>query len=493
VNPRAASGTSRDLPRVLPVLGSTGSDPRALALLSGAQRTRRLLVLRAVLDAVCGAPPGALPAGAADRMLRDWRLLAAADRADPPAAFGGGAAGAGVSGAEARGARRVVHYPLTGAWAERCLQALNRRDLSQAAAHLPHLAALSAAAAVRAGLHFTAEVPVRDGVLALPTLGSYRPPRPTARVTGLVDGDGGRFWLRTDEPARAVEVRRGPDGVWRSAAPGWHPIHALGTPAPRTGEEPDGSRPVLVDDADPYRDEARRTDPYGLSVARRLDAAEHARWRTAWRDAQPWLRLGDGSRAREVAALLDCFVPLADTRGEQYSATLGDSFGALLSSTPRDGLMLAAALVHELQHTKLLSLSRLTVLHTADDTPRHWAPWRPDPRPFDGVFQGAYAHLALADFHLSVARATTDPAQREAAWAAHCRRRQQVEAVLPQLLGSRSLTGHGRTLVSAMAAHHTRLKGAAPPEGHLARAAAYVEVSRMMWRRGRARPDQNGH
>jgi len=88
VNTRAAGGTSRDLPLVLPVLGSTGGDPHALALLSGAQRTRRLLVLRAVLDAVCGAPPGALPAGAADRMLRDWRLLEAADRAGPSAPSG---------------------------------------------------------------------------------------------------------------------------------------------------------------------------------------------------------------------------------------------------------------------------------------------------------------------------------------------------------------------------------------------------------------------
>jgi HEXXH motif-containing protein len=490
VNTRAPGGTSRDLPLVLPVLGSTGSDPRALALLVGAQRTRRLLALRAVLDAVRGAPPGALPAGAADRMLRDWRLLEAADRADPPASFGGGTPT--TFGGEITGARRVVHYPLTGAWAERCLRALNRRDLSQAAAHLPHLAALSAAAAVRAGLRFSAEVPVRDGSLVLPTLGSYHLPRPTARATGLIDGDGSRFWLREQESARAVEVRRGPDGVWRSAAPDWHPIHALEMPAPDQWGGPRHGGLVLVDAADPYRDQARRADPYGADVAHGLDAAEHARWRTAWRDAQPWLRLGDGTRAREVAALLGCFVPLAGSRGEQYSATLGDAFGALLSSTPRDGLLLAAALVHELQHTKLLSLSRLTVLHTADDTPRHWAPWRPDPRPFDGVFQGAYAHLALADFHLSVARATTDPAQREAAWAAHCRRRQQVEAVLPQLLGSRSLTAHGRTLVSAMAAHHTRLKGAEPPEGHLARAAAYVNVSRVMWRRGRARPDQNG-
>ncbi|HEY5836581.1 aKG-HExxH-type peptide beta-hydroxylase [Streptomyces sp.] len=502
------------------VLGGTGSDPHALDLLVAGQRGQRLLTLRALLDAVRGAPAGTLPEGTADRLLRDWRLLEDAERADRAAA------------------RRVVHYPLTGAWAERCLRDLTRPGRApRAAAELPHLAALAASAAARAGLRFTAEVPVRDGVLTLPTLGRYRPPAPTAGATGQarVDGDGNRLWLHLDawsgerspgpagewatghpydpahrrpddrgvpgrdphmkprerpyrwpydhpvgrrpDPPRAVEVRRGPDGVWRSAAPGWRPIQALWT---------EDHRPVLIDDADPYRDEEDRTDPYGLAPADGLDRVEHAGWRTAWRDAQPWLRLGDGTRAREVDALLECVVPLAGSPAAQYSGTLGTAFGALLSSTPRGGLRLAAALVHELQHTKLIALSRLTPLHTADDTPRHWAPWRPDPRPFEGVFQGAYAHLALAEFHLAVALTATAPAVRESAWAAHCRRRAQVEAVLPQLLGSSRLTPQGRTVVTAMTAHHTRLARHVPPDGHLARAAAYVETTRAIWRRQRA-------
>jgi HEXXH motif-containing protein len=471
------------------VLGGTGSDPHALRLLVDDQRVRRLLTLRALLDAVRGAAPGSLPEGAAERLLKDWRLLEAAERADRSAV------------------RRVVHYPLTGSWAARCLRDLTRTGrLPHTAADLPYLGALAASAAARAGLRFSAEVPVRDGVLTLPTLGGYRPPVPTGRTPdrARVDGDGSRLWLHLDawggeqraglpyeypydhrrdrggrRPAlpRAVEVRRGPDGVWRSAAPGWCSVQALWT---------DAGRSVLIDDADPYRDEEDRSDPYGLAPTGRLAPAEHARWRTAWQDAQPWLRLGDGTRAREVDALLECFVPLASSSRAQYSATLGDAFGALLSSTPHGGLKLAAALVHELQHTKLLALSRLTVLHTADDAPRHWAPWRPDPRPFDGVFQGAYAHLALADFHLGVALATGVPARRESAWAAHCRCRQQVEAVLPQLLGSGRLTAQGRALVNAMAARHARLKQHAPPDGHLARATAYVETTRAIWRRRRA-------
>ncbi|MFG1809447.1 aKG-HExxH-type peptide beta-hydroxylase [Streptomyces sp. NPDC049040] len=447
---------------MLRAFGSTGGDARALDQLVAQQRRRRLLTLRALLDAVAEAPPALLPPAAAARVLADWRLLAAAERADPAAAH------------------RVVHYPMTGAWAERALRALTVQDPPQPpAAALAHLGALAAAAAARAGLRFTADVPVRGGLLVLPTLGCCAVGAGCCAVR--VTGDGRRLWLRVPSAGGTagtpVEVRPGPDGIWRSAAAGWRPVRALWAA--------DG-RPVLLDDVDPYRDEERRSNPYGLTVSGALDPGRHARWRTAWQDAGPWTQLGGAGRVQEAAALLGCLVPLAGSPTAHCSATRGEAFGALLSSTPRSGLELAATLVHELQHTKLLALSALTVLHTADDSPRYWAPWRPDPRPFDGLFQGAYAHLALADFHLRVALSGAVPAARDAAWADHCRCRQQVEAALPQLLGSSRLTAQGRTLVTAMAAHHARLKDHAPPDGHLARATAYVETARVIWRRGRA-------
>ncbi|MBM9439765.1 HEXXH motif domain-containing protein [Streptomyces bryophytorum] len=430
-----------------------------MEVLVAQQRRQRLLMLRAVLDAVAEAPAAVLPPAAAGRVLADWRLLAAAERADPEAAH------------------RVVHYPMTGAWAERALRDLTTPGGRPRTATVAYLGATAAAAAARAGLRFTAEVPVRDGLLTLPTLGACTVPAGCTSVG--VTGDGSRLWLHLPPPGgrpRRVEVRRGPDGVWRSAAAGWRPIRALSAA---------GARPVLIDDADPHRDEERRADPYGLTVADALGAGQHARWRTAWDDARPWLDLG-GERAQGVGALLDCFVPLTRSATAHSSATRGDAFGALLSSTPSSGLELATTLVHELQHTRLLALSALTVLHNADDTPRYWAPWRPDPRPFDGLFQGAYAHLGLSDFHLRVALSAASPSVRDAAWADHCRCRQQVEAAMPQLLGCSRLTRQGRILVTAMAEHHRRLKEKRPPEGHLARATAYVETARVIWRRGRA-------
>jgi hypothetical protein len=508
-----ASGTAAPtaLPEeLLSVIGTTGSTPHLLARLTDHERARRLLTLRALLDAVRAAPPGTLPPGTTERVLRDWRLLEAAERADPAAA------------------RRVVHYPHTGAWAERCLRALTRPgQAGRAALELPHLAALAAAASARAGLRFSTELPVRDGMVTLPTLGGYRLPARAGHPTAVtVEGDSGRLRLshgpardladgraygpaytpaRTSayEPApgpphasaagtahtpaasrppapdagpapRTVEVRRGPDGVWRSAAPEWQPLRTVGSGA---------GRPVLIDDTDPYRDEEDCSSPLGLPAADPLDIGQYTPWRANWHDAQRWLRLGDGTRAREAEALLDCFVPLAGLPSAQCSATRGEAFGAVLCSTPRSGLELAATVVHELQHTKLLAVSHLATLHTADGATGYWAPWRRDARPFDGLLQGAYAHLGLADFHLAVARSDAPFAVRDRAWADHCRCRQQVEMALPQLLAARWLTPQGRTLVKAMSAHHTRLKKHVPPDGHLARAAAYTETARMIWRR----------
>jgi HEXXH motif-containing protein len=524
VNPTTTATDPLDA--LLPSLGRTGADPAALALLTAHQRDRRLLTLRALLDAVRSAQAGSLPEGAAERVLGDWLLLEDAERADREAAH------------------RVVHYSLVGAWAEHCLRSLARPgQAGQAAADLPYLGAVAAAAAARAGLDFEAAVPVRDGVLTLPTLGRYAAARPAQSATSAgpaapdcyrirVTGSGGRLLLHLDErltpygrtpvdgtpgapggapsldatattpgsvradrdaryaraeaalralrppAARTVEVRRGPDGVWRSAAEGWRPVRTLRAP---------GRTPVLLDDTDPYRDDEAHSGPYALAALDGLDAVGHALWRGAWQDAQQWLRLGDGSRGREVDALLDAFVPLGGWPTAQCSATKRDAFGALLTTTPRSGLELAATLVHELQHAKLLALSGLTPLHTAGDRAAYWAPWRRDPRPFDGLFQGAYAHLALADFHLAVALAATDPADRDSAWADHCRCRQQVAAALPQLQGSGRLTPHGRALVDAMAAHHARLSRQRPPAGHLARATAYVETARALWHKGNGR------
>jgi HEXXH motif-containing protein len=229
---------------------------------------------------------------------------------------------------------------------------------------------------------------------------------------------------------------------------------------------------VLLDDLDP--------GPFGARDALRPE--ERARWAGLWRDALPLLGLGGAARSAELA-LLDCIVPTLGGDGGHTSGTSSTAFGAVMASPPPGPAHLAAGLAHELQHAKLTALSELTPLHTAGREPRHWAPWRPDPRPFDGLLHGTYAHLALAGFWQHLAVAVDDAAGRDYAWGAHARCWTQVGAVLPMLRGSRGLTDAGRMFVEAMAERHERLREPSPPDGHLVRAAAYVETARTVWLR----------
>jgi HEXXH motif-containing protein len=427
-------------------LGRTEGRPETLARLVAAQHTRRLVVLRAVLDAASEIPGTQLKA--------HWELLEAADRADAAAT------------------RRVLYYPLLGPWLLRLLRA-------PADGGLGHLGAVACAAAVRSGLSFSLRLPLRAGRLTLPALGAVR----SAGTAVELSGSDGVLSIRPSGSLPAT-VRPDADGTWRSDDPRWSPVHML----------PGGPRPVPLDDLDPYRTADSGLERHGLKAADRLAPAELARWRGLWADALPLLRLGGEHRTAEAGLLLDCLVPLAAPplpppgQGRAHcSGTRREAFGAVLSSTPHTPATLASTLVHELQHTKLSALADLVPLHTAGPEARHWAPWRPDPRPFGGLVHGVYSHLGLADYWQRLAlSAETSPAERDMAWVEHSRCREQVGAVLPTLLGSAHLTPEGRVLVSEMAVRHARLRHDPPPDGYLARAASYVETSRTLWRRQNA-------
>lgn len=422
-------------------LGSTEAGAGALAVLADGAHTRRLLLFRVLLDAL---DSGGLPPAQRAAAREHGALLEAADRAAPGQA------------------RRVMFYPLTGPWAENCVRQLDRgapdhRDIG-------HLGPVAAAAAARAGLSFRTRVtPHRDGI-ALPTLGLLRHSGP-ARAAEL-HGSGDRLVIR---PAGgpAAELRRTAAGRWSSRDPRWSPLPTLAG----------GPRPVLLDDLDPCRVTPGAATPAGSPQQR-------AHWQAMWRRALPLLRLGGAARAAELA-LLDCVVPLPGptATGRHTSHTRDGAFGAVLASPPPSPELFAAGLVHELQHAKLAALHDLLPLHTAGPAPRHWAPWRPDPRPFDGLLHGAYAHLALAALWQRLALTREDPVARDDAWAAHARCAAQVGAVLPALRGARPLTDAGRAFVKAMTARHSRLADHPPPPEHRVRAAAYVDTARSLWHR----------
>ncbi|MEU0280081.1 HEXXH motif-containing putative peptide modification protein [Streptomyces sp. NPDC006195] len=457
-------------------LGRTEGGSEALGLLVRDQHTRRLVLLRALLDAASAAPAAVCPPGRLDRLRQDWALLEAAERADRAAA------------------RSVLLHPLAGPWAQRCLRGLTAvAPTPELTADLAHFSALAAAAAIRAGLPFETRLTAPDGLLVLPTLGALRTGGPGPSTVHVAQSDG-EVTLRQEHTR--VTLRPAESGV-TSGDPRWLPVLTLPAVLP-------GAAPVPLDDLDPYRTAGSGLQRFGLSSVAGLDGSERAAWQELWAGVAPMLRTGGAHRTAETAALLRCLVPLSPPPGStsagaatgpssiregaaQCSGTRREAFGAILSSRPATAAHFASTLVHELQHTKLAALAALTPLHHEDAAPRHFAPWRPDARPFDGLLQGAYSHIALADYWQRCALGTDRTSARDVAWAEHARCQEQVGAVLPVLAASGALTPEGRVLVNEMISMYHRLADTPPPPGHLARAVAYVRTARMIWRQRNAR------
>ncbi|MFJ8851754.1 aKG-HExxH-type peptide beta-hydroxylase [Streptomyces sp. NPDC102437] len=457
-------------------LGRTEGDADTLQVLVRDQDTRRLLLLRALLDAAAAAPADVLPPRALDRLRQDWALLETAERADRTAV------------------RTVLLHPLTGPWVQRCLRGLSGPGCvtgpgPELRCDLDHLSALAAASAIRAGIPFTTRLTAHGGLLSLPTLGALRmESEASAPVCIAFSGD--ELTMR-ESGREAISAHTQPDGTTGSADPRWLPVLAL--PAVQSG-----IGPVPLDDVDPYRTDGRGLQRHGLSAATHIDDHERKAWAESWAGVAPLLAIGGEHRLTEAAVLLRCLVPLGPPPGSgptgesaaHCSGTRREAFGAVLSSKPATPAYFASTLVHELQHTKLAALAALLPLHDEGPEARHFAPWRSDPRPFDGLLQGAYSHIALADYWQRFALSARRVTHRDLAWAEHARCREQVGAVLPVLAGSAALTREGRVLVNEMITLYHRLDDCPPPSGHLARAEAYVATAQVIWqqRNGSHRP-----
>ncbi|MEU9653976.1 HEXXH motif-containing putative peptide modification protein [Streptomyces sp. NPDC048110] len=534
--------------RALLELARTEGGPDTLTLLVRDQDTRRLLLLRAVLDAAEAAGPSVCTAAQKARLREDWALLTEADRLPapgaptsehrpgraatrndrdaPPGARGTSAvadappggwstraadetppgarrhrtgAGAAPASGDARytnPARARLFHPLTGPWARSCLRGLDaapgpadgerarrlRRDLA-------HFSAIAAVVAAGAGIPFRTRLTARAGVLALPSLGALHTARSGDVPVDITCAEGRLVLRQADAPDVTVHLESGV-GAW-SGALAWTPAHAL-PGLTRTAP------PLPLDDLDPYRELPDGPGHGNLRTPLALDDAERKRWLQAWSGTALALRSGGAQRLAEAGALLRCLVPLetppdVGTGRGSCSATRREAFGGLLSSTPPDAVTLAATLVHELQHAKLAALSDLVTLHRAGPAARYFAPWRTDPRPYDGLLQGTYSHLAMAAFYQRRALVGGLP-DRDWAWAQHARYRAQVGAALPALVGSPDLTVRGRRFVDEMAATHERMAEHPAPRGHVARAQAYVASARALWaqRHASALPPSNG-
>ncbi|MFJ1974295.1 HEXXH motif domain-containing protein [Streptomyces sp. NPDC087903] len=408
-------------PRSFEELLAGGGGAATVGALRASERSWRLLVVRALLDSAATVPTGPLPP-----LADGWRLLARAHAVS------------------AEAAEAVLAYPAVGVWAAHTL----RRLRGSAEGDTPlwtdtgYLHAIAATAALRAGVDFRTDIPVRHGWAALPALGAMRVRGPEDRGVAEVSATGG-----------CVRIGgRAPEG------PDWHPLTEL---------RADGCV-LLLDDTDPYRSLRKP------AVADPLDHA--ADWQRLFLEAWEILRGTDAEAARALAGGLVSVVPRP--RSERFrprSASSGDAFGAAVASVPDDGEQFASTLVHEFQHNKLSAFMHLFTLYDDDQgTGPHYAPWRDDPRPLGGLLQGVYAFFGVTAFW----RRRRHPlGQFEfALW------RSQTAHALQTISRSEGLTDLGRRLVAELSGRLEPWQAEPVDTRALAAAELAVADHRALWR-----------
>ncbi|MET7299205.1 AAC(3) family N-acetyltransferase [Embleya sp. NPDC005575] len=335
----------------------------------------------------------------------------------------------------------VLMHPHLGVWAMRCLRGLHGRSPGfRVRDELAWFTAVAAAAATRAGLPVRLELPVRAGIVSLPTLGSMRVPAGIVVVRledGVIHLPGGK--VRVPIVDAAAPARDPRSSTAEDTLPYWQPARVVTARAPDSG-------PVLrvvLEDGDPYRD-AHRED-----IGSPLTPERAARWDTALRHAWAVLCEHFPDRARICASLCTSVVPLAARSGRAMSVTVRDAHGAIGITETADPVRLAETLVHEASHIALGALTDLVDLHEGDATQRYTVGWRPDRRPLEAVLQGTYAHLALTGLWGHY-RHLVPPVARARAERRFVRYRDQVDAALAALGNCRQLTVPGRRFVDHM-------------------------------------------
>jgi uncharacterized protein len=339
--------------------------------------------------------------------VRAWDLLAALDETHRPAVD------------------EVLAHPYVRAWAVRYLEAAGPGDCAH---DLAHLGAIAASAALRAGVAAELTLPVLGSALHLPTFGALALDSGHGTASAQIREDG-LLTVRADDAVYAVELSA---STAEHTTPNWHPLRELAAEG----------LTVTLEDTDPYR------GCHG-EAADQVTHDEFLKWNAEFRAALSFTDTHLPLYAPGLRAGLTTVMPMVRSRNGTFrSAAARHAFGAIGVARPGDPAILALLLVHEFQHVKLGALLDLFDLYdTTDTAARYYAPWRPDPRPLEGLLQGTYAHIAVTGFwrvkRLLAGAGTADEAQF-ARW-----RRHTHEAV-GELLASGSLTALGERFVRAM-------------------------------------------
>ncbi|XVS62384.1 aKG-HExxH-type peptide beta-hydroxylase [Actinosynnema sp. CA-299493] len=402
------------------------------------QYSVRKLRLRAFLEA---ASPFATRLGPFADLDGAWTLLSDVERTAPDVV------------------EEVLMHHSVGVWLSRALRQVlgTAVDATPLWSEVGWFHAVAVAAAVRGGQPCAVTVPVVHGAVTLPTVGAYRLsgrfPVGQARVVHSAAGT----TVEAPGPVEWQAVRR-----HRGSARG-HVVE------------------VVVDDLGPYREFGQPLPPDPLGDS------EWDEWVKYLDEAWELVTARHPGAAEELSAGLSAVVPL-DARRDVFAASSSAAFGAIAMSPKRSATEFAEALVHELQHSKVNALLDLVDLHTSDGAAGHYAPWRDDPRPVDGLLHGVYAFVSVVEFwHVQRDLAPAALARRAEFTLAY--RARQVGRAVDGLRSSVELTDLGREFVAAVA---VRLAACRPVDSPPEVAAAVEEITAehaTTWRLRHVRPD----
>ena len=400
-------------------LASGAGDSAVIRQLREAQLSKHLMLLHVVTDAASQADPLS-PATVAFRA--GYRLLIQVQAADPGAVA------------------RLLGMPHIGSWTHDCLSCLDGGSLPD----FGYLAAVAAAAAVRLGIQFELDVPVRDGRVPLPGLGCLEVGSQSEWISLSSDGE----CLRVGDHIYVACAALVPDDGSGCTVPHWR-----GTPLVRAvayGQ----TWEVLLETADRY------LDRYTLSVLTTMTTVEITNWRQLIQSAWELLVRHHEWAARPIADCVPVLAPLAP-RSDLDSATSPAVFGAIATSLPPSPVAMAETLIHEFQHIKLCGLmDMLDLIEPGGET--SYAPWREDPRPMGGLLQGAYAFAGIVRFWNAQRHIETEPDDILRANVLYERWRSAIELVTGTLLEKGFLTPAGAYIVTALRERAQDQEGAVP-------------------------------
>lgn len=433
------------------LLAAGGGGADVVRQLRLAERSRRLLLLRSVMDEVSKAPELAGPLPGPDDA---WELLIRVQEQAPDVLV------------------QLLSHPYLGSWAGYTSRLLAHRinGAFPVWVHVGHMHALAAAAAIVAELDFETDVPLVNGGVMLPMIGWAALPADDPYSIAQVRADGGQVSVR-----HGSHVVKLPADQLSDAA-NWRSVRRLSVHA-------GGKRlSVRLDDLDPYR------GLYEPVAPQRLDEFEVESWRhrlaEAWQLIVRYLpEIADG-----MLVGLDSLVPRPAVPFRQPSASTGEAFGSAIIALPADAAEFAATLVHEFQHIRLGGLLHVQEMHDSDSRERFYTGWRDDPRPVAGVLQGVYAFFGVAAFWRAMAKDGEGPLVRRAQFEFAYWRAQTWRTLAP-LRGDCALTDAGRKFAEGIAEVLGPWQDEPLPLDLLALARACASDHHAVWRIRFIRPD----